>query len=175
MADTTMRISVYKKDGDLYAKASNAEGEDYIGPLVDKSDHVIIIEKKEMGLATDTKKLKKASKKAEQQLAQELGGKVQPASGAMGHSKGDIKIAGKFRIEHKLTQKKSYGLKTEELVKIASECRQGEKPVFVVEFQEPQTMKPLSRWAVVPLDDWKAANEKSLDNKGRIGPWRGGK
>jgi hypothetical protein len=75
------------------------------------------------------------SRRQEKRAAADLGGRVQPASGAMSHAKGDVRTVGSVLAECKTTSKKSYNLKLAEWQKVQSEARGGEMPVMQVEFQ----------------------------------------
>jgi hypothetical protein len=101
------------------------------------------------------KRQKKASRDQEIDIAEELGAKVQVNSGATVGSKGDVRKKGVVRVEAKFTSFSSYSLKLEELHKISGECEGKEKPVMVVDFQEPRTHRTLDRYAIVPFEDFK--------------------
>lgn len=77
------------------------------------------------------------SKLQESRVAEELGGRVQPASGATRFEKGDVRVRGSVRAECKTTSKQEYALKYKELLKIQKEAISGglEVPVMQVEFQ----------------------------------------
>lgn len=72
--------------------------------------------------ARTSKMQKRISAKQEKRLAQDLGGKTQPASGALKHAKGDVRAVGEVRAEAKYTSKSSYQLKLAELEKIVGEA-----------------------------------------------------
>ena len=101
------------------------------------------------------KKQRKVSREQEIEIADELGAKVQPASGAMSSAKGDVRKKGVLRLEAKFTTAKTFPLVREELDKIAGECINGEKPVFVVDYQDTLTHRLRGRYAVIPFDDLK--------------------
>lgn len=108
---------------------------------------------------------KKRSREQELEIAEELGGQMQRASGALSGSKGDIRKKGVVRVEAKYTEAGSYSLRLEELHKISSECHGTEKPVFVVDFVEKLTKRLVDRYAVVHFDDlkeWMDAAHKDL-------------
>ena len=65
------------------------------------------------------------AKKQEERIAEEVGGRAQPASGARWHSKGDVRAAGRLRVEAKHTSKPSYTLKLKDLLKIRQEAVSG--------------------------------------------------
>lgn len=63
-------------------------------------------------------------------------GKRQPASGAIWGHKGDGKISGVLRMEHKETGKDKYSLKYAELLKIEREAAGSEEPIMVLRFND---------------------------------------
>lgn len=95
---------------------------------------------------------------------QELGGRVQRGSGSGRHNKGDGRLVGKARVECKFTTSLEYKLPMRALQKIRSECTLGEKPVLVVEFKEPHTLKTRDTWAVIPWDEYKEYLDATADD-----------
>lgn len=65
--------------------------------------------------------IRKASQAQETAAAKAVGGRVQPASGAVWHSKGDVS-SDDFLIECKLTAARSYRLTLDTLLKIEREA-----------------------------------------------------
>lgn len=94
-------------------------------------------------------------RKAERKLAQRLGGRARPASGAMEGAKGDIEIDD-FLMEAKSTVKDSVTLKFGWLSKIAHEARNmGKKPALAVTYTFPDgTPVRDGAWVLVPLRVW---------------------
>lgn len=70
---------------------------------------------------SDRRKLRKASQAQEAEVAQRVGGRVQPASGAGWMHKGDVS-AMDFLIECKMTRARSYRLTLDTLLKIEREA-----------------------------------------------------
>ena len=105
--------------------------------------------------------IQRISQKQERRVADEVGGRTQPASGAMAHAKSDVRKAGELRVECKFTSAKSYSLKLAELDKIAAEALAGglEVPVLQVQFQKPGGLN--RKFAVI---DW----HEYLDLKNQI-------
>jgi hypothetical protein len=93
--------------------------------------------------------LKKRSEDQERRAAGRYGGRVQPASGALDHCKGDLRDKGVSRGECKFTLAKSYSIKLEELRKIESEVKGDEVPFLEIEFQG---VHPSKRYVILP--DW---------------------
>ena len=101
------------------------------------------------------RKNKRISQRQESELAEELGARVQPNSGAMAGAKGDVRKKGQFLLEAKFTSADSYSLKLAELEKVAGECRGLEKPVLVIDYRESGTSTLKDRFAVFRFDDAK--------------------
>lgn len=79
--------------------------------------------------------VKKKSMAREKALAKNLGMRTTPGSGAFASHLADIYGEG-FRIEHKMTDKKSISLKLEWIEKIKKEAGvKGEIPVIAIEIQ----------------------------------------
>lgn len=72
--------------------------------------------------ARTSKRQKRISGKQEKRMAKDLGGRIQPASGAMPNAKSDVRVVGVVRGEAKYTSKTSYSLKRDELRKIIEEA-----------------------------------------------------
>lgn len=100
------------------------------------------------------KRQKKASIQQELDVMEALGGKRQAGSGAIGHLKGDGRVRGKYRVEMKYTRHDSYRVERKELNKIRGECTDLEKPLFVVDFQNPQSGRVEDRWVLVPFEEF---------------------
>jgi hypothetical protein len=98
---------------------------------------------------------KRLSQHQERDIAEELGARVQPASGAMPGAKGDLRKKGVFRLEAKFTKATSFSLRLEDLEKIAGECGNFEKPIVVIDFLEQGTSKLRDRYAVLNFQDMK--------------------
>lgn len=99
--------------------------------------------------ARTSRRQKKISGKQEQRMAKDLGGRVQPASGAMKHAKSDVRAMGVVRGEAKYTTADSYVLKQEELEKIVREAGL-EKAVLQLCFVDKRTNRPLQTFAIFP-------------------------
>lgn len=84
----------------------------------------------------------------EEHLAKELGGELVPGSGSA-KRKGDIRL-GKFLIQAKRTNKRSFILKRADLGKAEKEAmNMGNIPAFIVGFYEED--RPVEQWVAVPL------------------------
>lgn len=91
--------------------------------------------------------------KMEKKVASSIGGRVQPASGALPFAKGDVRKKGVVRVECKATRHKQYPLKLEELRKITSECCFPETPAFAVTFAD-DNYREIETWVAVPKEVW---------------------
>lgn len=87
----------------------------------------------------------------ERSIAEDIGGRLQPGSGAPEFYKGDVRKAGDLRVEAKTTSKGSYSLKSSELEKIRNEALSGgdEDWAMQVEFHGQFTKK---KYAVIDWD-----------------------
>jgi hypothetical protein len=114
-------------------------------------------------LAPSRQRVRKAVSKQEKKTAEALGGERQAGSGAR-FNKGDGRVIGKYRIENKSTTRESFRVTYNDLQKIRSEAASLEVPVFVVEFQEKQTLRTKDKWVMVPWSEWeKLANAPRND------------
>ena len=98
------------------------------------------------------KSVKKKSMINEKKLAKKLGGRTQPASGAVDGYKGDIKTKD-YLYDDKMTKHMSTSLKYEDLQKIAKEALDAEKePVLILTFDSVK--RGNKNFAVIPLELW---------------------
>ena len=127
-------------------------------------EHIIVFDTLPRTLAPSHKTIKRLSKKQERRIAEGVGGKAQTGSGSRPGYKGDGRVAGRFRIENKLTFKDSYRVTLADLHKIRSECDGFETPVFEVEFLSKDTHMLKEAWVLVPQKEWeKLANAAPSD------------
>lgn len=111
------------------------------------------------------KKIKRASGKQERKIAADIGGRVQPASGATPFAKGDVRKAGVARVEAKFTYGKSWTLSKETFLKIMSESTLTEVPSIVVDFKDRSSDKTDLSLVVIHYQDWvKAFHGKDADD-----------
>lgn len=102
-----------------------------------------------------TKAVKRKSQRRERALAEALGGRRQPASGALPHAKGDVRKRGEWRIDDKMTKQKSFPLSKELFAKVRSECTYPEKPAMVIAFLDPISGEVVEEVAVVDINTFK--------------------
>lgn len=102
-----------------------------------------------------SKAIRRTSKKREIQHAKDIGGRRQPASGALPHAKGDFRKKGEWRGEDKVTTKNGFTITRELFAKIRSECAYGEKPVITLGFVNPHTHLEEENLAIIDLQTWK--------------------
>tara|TARA_R110000824_G_scaffold38623_4_gene117886 strand:- start:717 stop:1124 length:408 start_codon:yes stop_codon:yes gene_type:complete len=97
------------------------------------------------------KSMKARVNQHEKELAEDLGGFRQPASGALEGMKGDIKLD-TFLLDSKETDTNSLILSTKELTKITREAREcGREPGLIVTIHRlPVTVS--KEWAVIPME-----------------------
>ena len=105
---------------------------------------------------------KKKSDKHEKRAAKKFKGRQTPASGALRFNKADV-FNDSLRMECKTTEKKSYSLKKELLLKVSNETEHGKIPVFNVQFEEETGNLNYyildEGWFLQLLDLWKKENE----------------
>jgi hypothetical protein len=101
------------------------------------------------------KKNRRLSQEQERDVCAELGARTQPGSGNQRGSKGDGRKKGELRVETKFTTANSFPLELSDLEKIAGECGVGEKPVLVIDYQEPGTRRLRDRYGVLHFKDLK--------------------
>jgi hypothetical protein len=91
------------------------------------------------------------SRLQERRIAEEIGGREQPASGAAWNAKGDVRKLGELRVEAKYTEKNYYVLKLADLLKIRDEALLGgaEQWAFQVEFTSFY-----QKWALLDFGLW---------------------
>jgi hypothetical protein len=110
-----------------------------------------------------SKKVRKLSQKQERRIAQDVGGRVQPASGALPYAKGDVRKQGKLRIEAKSTYAKSFSITEALLNKIESHATFEEIPTIVVDFLDKHDNKVKRSVAIVPYSDWVRETNDAAD------------
>jgi hypothetical protein len=118
-----------------------------------KSITHLYVDENEVGTKRSPK-LRKSSSRQERQVAEMIGGRAQPASGALAFAKGDVRKRGVLRGELKQTSARSFGLKRDDLDKIRSECVGREKPFFSIRFTHPVTLATEDEWVCIPIEDW---------------------
>lgn len=106
---------------------------------------------------------RRKSKLQERSVAEDVGGRLQPGSGAPEFYKGDVRKAGDLRVEAKTTSKMTFALKARELDKIRNEALSGgdESWAMQVEFHGTFTKK---KFAVI---DWQEFLELR-ESKGKM-------
>lgn len=103
----------------------------------------------------------------ERKLAERLGGKSQPNSGATDAAKGDIKIE-KFLIDDKFTGTKGYTLKKEDLDKISREARgHNREPMMILKFTKNVPKGMPSEWAIFPARLYEEEVSEEVDIRGK--------
>ena len=104
------------------------------------------------------------SDRHEKRAAKKIRGRQTPASGAMAFNKADV-YSDIVRMECKTTEKKSYSLKKELLLKVAEETERGKIPVFNIRYEDESGN--LNYYVIDEgfflelLELWRNENEKS--------------
>ena len=92
--------------------------------------------KSEVEIRTKYRNLnKEKSDRHEKKAAKKIRGRQTMASGALSFGKADV-FNDIVRIECKTTEKQSYSIKKELLLKVANETEHGKIPVFNIQFEE---------------------------------------
>jgi hypothetical protein len=110
------------------------------------------------------KKIRRASRKQEQQIMDGIGGRVQPGSGCVDGYKSDGRLKGRVRVEAKFTFGTIFSVKRADLDKIRGECQGRERPAFVIDFKERASGKTQDRWVLVPHKDWESMINAAADD-----------
>lgn len=141
-----------------YADVFIGNSSDRVGPIFfdQPIDAVLDIEDAPKG-GPPSRRMQKHVRDSEKQIGKDIGGRAQPASGALPGMKGDARARGRHRVESKTTKNLSYSVDRRDLNKIRSECTGQEKPAFVVEFVNPQTLREEDKWVLIPYEDWHEA------------------
>jgi len=114
----------------------------------------INVEKKKGRIAPDHRTRKVATKR-EKILAEEIGGKLQPASGATPRAKGDVRKKGKWNVELKSVQTAdSFRVSKGLLHKAQSATKGNEKSALVVEFVNRATGDADESYVIMSKSDW---------------------
>lgn len=98
--------------------------------------------------------LRRMAKRAEHQVAADIGGRVQPGSGSSVLAKGDIRKKGVTRVENKITTTGGYRITLGLLQKIRSECGPKEVPSFCIGFADKQGREQ-DKWVLIPYEVWR--------------------
>ncbi len=106
------------------------------------------------GLSRKAKKTRRASERQEHKIAKDIGGRRQPGSGGGPWNKDDVRKEGKFRVEAKMTSKKSFSVKRSDLAKVRGHCELGEVPLMQIQFTDEQRNVE-EQWVVIPYDYWR--------------------
>jgi hypothetical protein len=146
------------KSGDIVLNGYHEGSEDSSGPFclgcLVSVQHTLILEGVPLSQRVPVKKLKRQSQRQERQIMNDIGGRVQPASGARPGYKSDGRLYDKVRMEAKLTNAKAFSLKRSDLDKVRSECQGHEKPALIIDFKNKSTGRTEDRWAVIEYKEW---------------------
>lgn len=148
-----------REDG-VYLHIFGADlSEEVIGPLEDGAAYNVQLQGHEIkGAAPPGRRMRKAAAATEERIAEDVGGRTQPNSGAVPGYKGDVRKRGKHRIEAKTAKGVTFNVHREMLNKIRSECGPGEKPAFVICFVDPKFLREQDKWVLIPYEDWHEAH-----------------
>jgi len=108
-------------------------------------------------------RVKRTSRRNEQDIAVRIGGRRQPGSGAIPGFKGDVRVRGHLRVELKDSFSKQFILTTAVLDKIRGECDRAERPALIVSFRDRHTHELRESWALIPVEHWEELLNASND------------
>lgn len=110
---------------------------------------------------------KKISTRQERRAAQDVGGRTQPASGALPMAGGDVRKRGELRVECKYTDKDYYVLELAVLEKVKLQAIKGglEAPVLQLGFRDQYGR--LDLYAVVPWNPSKPRPSLRIETTAR--------
>jgi len=135
------------------------DAHDEVGPIVEDEVLSAILELEDVPKGgPPSRRMQRHVRDSEKQIGKDIGGRAQPASGALPGMKGDARARGRHRVESKTTKSLSFSVDRRDLNKIRSECTGQEKPAFVVEFVNPQTLREEDKWVLIPYEDWYEAH-----------------
>jgi hypothetical protein len=131
-------------------------------------EHTVVLRALETNVRPmSAKTKKKRSAKQERKRIEGAGGRAHSGSGAFIGNKSDGSIGYRWRMENKFTTSSSYRVTLNDLAKLRSECRNGQVPVFNVDFQDKHTGTTKDSWVLVPHKHWERLvklEEKDMDN-----------
>lgn len=115
-------------------------------------EYTVILEAPKGAVQLRTKAIKRRATRQERQRIEAIGGRRHSGSGSFAGNKSDGSTD-RWRMENKFTTAESYRVTLADLLKLRSECRGFQAPVFNVEFQE-KTGAVKETWVLVPAADW---------------------
>lgn len=130
-------------------------GQEHVVPLEPLASNVVRL---------STKLIKGRSTKQERRRIEAIGGRRHSGSGALIGNKSDGSTD-RWRMENKFTTAASYSVKLHELMKLRSECRNAQVPVFNVDFQDKHTGATKDSWVLVPSKEWEKLVNGAPDNQ----------
>lgn len=104
------------------------------------------------GRRPPSKRLVKRTRKEEQKLADDAGGRKQVASGALPGLKGDGYLKGVARWDSKMCFSKKVSWDYDDLVKIRGEAAYGEIPAIITSYTDKATLRVAERWVTIPYE-----------------------
>lgn len=117
-------------------------------------EHCVILEQPSGGTPLSKKAIKKRSTRQERKRIEAVGGRRHAGSGAFAGYKSDGSVGYEWRMENKFTTAQSYRVTVQDLRKLGSECINGQKPVFNIDFQDKHTGVTSESWVLIPFKAW---------------------
>ena len=118
------------------------------------SHAVPTVESKAEATQMTKKTVKSRSEKQERKRIEAVGGRRHAGSGSLSGNKSDGSLGDRYRMENKFTTAASYRVTLSDLSKLWGECRNGQQPVFNVDFQDRQTGATKDSWVMIPSKEW---------------------
>lgn len=122
--------------------------------LAGGGQQLFVLEPPKAGKAPPSAKVKRRTRRQEQEGAKLIGGRLMPASGAMPTAKGDYRKRGRWRVDEKSTETATYKLTLAQLTKSRGECIGAEKFALPIQFVDKTTQQVVEHVVVVPYEWW---------------------
>ncbi len=128
-------------------------------------EHSVLLNMPQGAAGEMTAKTKKRrSQKQERKRIEGVGGRAHVGSGAFSGHKSDGSTD-RWRMENKFTTARSYRVTLDDLTKLKSECRNSQRPVFNIDFQNKRTGETSESWVLVRHKDWETMERENAAAK----------
>ena len=157
-------------DGEFLSIRVHVDGQD--GQLVTpwyygfERDLVVPLESPSGGYKMSAKEVKSRSARQERKRIEAVGGRRHSGSGSKSGYKSDGSLDNRWRMENKFTTTRSYRVTRRDLLKLRSECLNGQEPVFNIDFQDKHTGATEESWVIVPSKAWERLVRGTSDDSG---------
>jgi hypothetical protein len=100
------------------------------------------------------KRRRRKATRQEEDAAELHGGKRHKGSGVLPYLKSDASTRHAYRMECKSTAGVGIRVQRKDIEKLRSECEPGQVPVFLLQYNEPTTLRTQDEWVMVPKKEW---------------------